>query len=43
MPRQTKNLMNLAIGNLAGLCCDNEVWSIGHLAVEAGSFECDRQ
>lgn len=46
MPRQTKDLMNHAIGNVTDLYCDDEVcevWSIGHLAVVAGSFECDHK
>ena len=43
MPRQTRNLMNFAIGNVTDRYCDNEARTIGHLVVETGSFECDRQ
>jgi hypothetical protein len=37
MQRKTKDLQNLAIGNVKDPFFDGEAWTLRHLVVEAGS------
>ena len=37
MQRPTRDLKNLAIGNVKHLNCDDEAWAILHLVGETGS------